>query len=332
MSGKGQFQSSHAFTRINTSGIESINPNTGSLNVRIPLVKLVGIRPSIDLNITLFYTPGSQGIFGLPNNWSLDIPYVLDGKSLTTGGRTYAIDLDWPNGKAHKTGLRYVNNNAIAFKRQLPPKPFPSGRKGTYAWYHTHPDGSVDYFDELGRPGERHDIYGNHICYEYQPPAQGGSDLRTCRLKYIHDSWGQLVEFYYKPNEQIRVKFPDNGQSLINFSAGGIGSFVDAEDLKIKFEYTLLGRGQSQIHSIAYPNGLISTYKYISLAYIATDGSRGGIPAVQEHTQRDSDGHLLARTRYKYGPKDGCTFTGAAINLRMGGATDSVMDADSAYK
>ena len=44
------------------------------------------------------------------------------------------------------------------------------------------------------------------------------------------------------------------------------------------------------------------------------------------------DGYLLARIRYKYRPKDGCTFIGVAINLRMGGVTDSVIDADFAYK
>ncbi|KAK7211151.1 hypothetical protein V2G26_018329 [Clonostachys chloroleuca] len=317
MSETGQFQSSHAFTRINTSDIESVNPNTGSLNVRIPLVKLVGVRPSIDLNVTVFYAPGSQGIFGLPTNWSLDIPYVLDGKSVTTSGRTFAIDFDWADAKNHKSGLRYVNNHGMTFRRQLPPKPLPSGRNGKYAWYLQHPDGSLDYFDELGRPAERHDVYNNYIAYDYQPPSQGGSDLRTTRLN---------------PTWQYALPFPDGGQSSINYAPGGIGSFVDAESLKTRFEYSSLGQENWQLHSITYPNGLVSIYSYITIPFIAIDGSKGGFPAVQEHLQRDSDGHLQARTKYKYGPSDGCTFTGAAINLRMGGAKDSLMDAGTAYK
>jgi hypothetical protein len=331
MSETGQFQSSHAFTNINTSDIESINPNTGSLNVRISVVKLAGVAPSIDLNVTLFYTPGSQGIFGLPKNWSLDIPYVLGGKSVTTGGRTFAIDHEWADAKGHKSGLRYVNNHGIAFRPHLPPKALPSGRAGKYEWSLKHPNGCVDYFDGFGRPAERWDIHGNHVVYEYQPPAQGGTDLRTTRLRSIQDSWGQIVEVKYGLSNDLRFSFPDGGQSVINYSGGSVGSFVDAEGLRTRFEYTV-AQGQSQLHTITYPNGLVSRFKYKALDFLDLNGKRHAFYAVEERAQYDSEKVLLGKLLYRYGPKDGHTFTGAAIGVKLGGAKDALMDTGSNYR
>lgn len=327
MSEAGQFQGSHAFTHINTSESESVNPNTGTLSVVIPLIRLAGIKPSIDLNVNLLYHPGSQGIFGLPSNWTLDLPYVLDGKSVTTNGRTYAIDLEWYDNKGHKSGLRYMNNHGTTFEQFIPAKPVPSGRDEVYSWLLRHPDGSAVYFDELGRPAERYDVWGNHIIYVYEPAMEGGSDLRNVQIQYIEDSWGQRINFTYQPHSEIRISLPDGGESYLYLSPIGIDSFDDAEKSTTTFEYTTYGESTSLLSTIVYPNGLVSNYDYGPIAFLAPDGSGQSIYAVMDHRQLDSNNNLQQRTNYLFGPYTNCTFTGAAIGLTMGGTSDSLMDA-----
>lgn len=96
----GQFQGSHAFTRI-LAKTKSVNPNNGSLNVIVSHVRMRDIRPSID-NLNLFYSAGFRGTFGRPKNSGLDSPCVWNGQSVSFDRRNYAIDLDWVESKSQR--------------------------------------------------------------------------------------------------------------------------------------------------------------------------------------------------------------------------------------
>jgi hypothetical protein len=328
MASTGQYQGSQAFNHINPLMKESVNPNTGSLNFSLPLVKLKGLRDSIDVTVNLFYSAGFRGTFGLPRNWGLDLPYVLYGKSLTTEGRTYSIDSEWTDVKGHASGLRYTNNHGIKFQTCSPPESLPSGQ-GDYGYKLKHVDGSLDYFDVLGKPVEHYDIYGNLIRYSYVGGEQEGVDSAQIRIGHIQDSWGQEITFNYEEGVSMRIILPDGSETLIEFSENGVYAITDAAKNKTNIEYAPFNDGPEILSSISFPSGLISSYTYASvetIAYLNDKGKVGYLPAVENHRALDSESNIYEHTRYIYGSISGQTYTGAAIGCKMGGSSDSLMD------
>ncbi|KAI5926716.1 hypothetical protein F4810DRAFT_699437 [Camillea tinctor] len=325
----GQYQGSQAFSHIAPSGCESVNPNTGSLYYRTPLIKLRGIRPSIDLNLGVFYSAGTSGTFGLPSNWSFDLPYVFDGKSVTANGRTYVVDLEWTDTAGHQSGLKYLNNHGIKFQQISPPQELPSGQPGHYGYQLDHVDGSSDYFDVHGKPLMHRDIYGNFIYYAYKAGPEAGVEHEEVRLDYILDSWGQKIEFGYQDTLEMKITLPSNDDVLIKFTEVGIQAITLPMGLTTMFEYRpFVGDEQTLLLSeITHPTGLISSYIYGAVEYLA-NGDSYNMPAVQSHYQKDQDNKFYRHTDYNFGGFSAQTYTGAAIGLDMAGATDTLMDSD----
>ena len=328
MSPVGQYQGSQAFNNINTLMKESVNPNTGSLFLSIPLVKLQGKRSSIDLTVNLFYSAGLRGTFGLPINWGLDLPYVLEGKSVTANGRTYAIDPEWTDVEGYASGLRYTNNHGIRFQQVLPPEPLPSGEKGEYGFMLSHVDGSADYFDPLGKPLEHHDVYGNFVHYSYVTGDQEGVDSPEVRIGHILDSWGQKVQFAYDQGSEICITVPDERQILIKFSSTNLHTIIDAAGNKTELEYTSFNDGAEILSRINYPSGLVSRYDYAPIGYLDDKGKAGYMPAVEDARSLDAERNVYQHMRYHYGRESAATYTGAAIGCKLGGSADSLMDND----
>ncbi|KAI1502368.1 hypothetical protein F5X99DRAFT_427243 [Biscogniauxia marginata] len=325
----GQYQGSQAFSHILPSESESVNPNTGSLNYRTPLIKLRGVRASIDLNLSVFYSAGTAGTFGLPDNWSFDLPYVFDGKSVTANGRTYAVDLEWVDTAGHNSGLKYLNNHGIKFQKIQPPQELPSGQPGHYGYQLDHVDGSSDYFDVHGKPLMHRDIYGNYIYYAYLAGPEAGVNHEEVRLDYILDSWGQKIQFGYQDASEMRITLPSNDAITISFSEVGIQSIELPVGLCTRFEYQpFVGDERMLLLSeITHPTGLISSYIYGAIQYLAR-GDSYNMPAVQSHYQQNQDKKFHRRTDYDFGGFSTHTYTGAAIGLNMAGATDTLMDSD----
>ena len=328
MASTGQYQGSQAFNNINPFMKESVNPNTGSVNFSVSLVKLQGKRSSIDLTVNLFYSAGFRGTFGLPKNWGLDLPYVLDGKSVTANGRTYAIDPTWTDVRGHASGLRYTNNHGIKFESVVPPEKLPSGQPGEYGYILKHLDGSIDYFDTLGKPVEHHDIYGNYLHYNYVTGDQEGPGSPTLRLDYILDSWGQKIQFAYEEGFEMRITLPDGGETFVKFSDVGVHAIVDAARNKTEMEYAPFNDGPNILSRIQYSSGLISRYDYVPIQYLNSEGSPRYFPAVEDFRYIDSENNIYQHTRYMYGRESTQTYTGAAIGCRVGGSADSLMDSD----
>lgn len=77
------YRGSQAFNQV-FAAEEQVNKSTGSLSLTTVLIDLPGIRNSIDLKLSLIYSPGSSGILGLPNGWLFDLPYVVPRRSFSS--------------------------------------------------------------------------------------------------------------------------------------------------------------------------------------------------------------------------------------------------------
>ena len=331
MDREGQYQSSQAFSHIVPSENESVNPNTASLNYKTPLVQLRGVRPSIDLKLHMVYSFGTAGTFGLPPNWSLDLPYVLEGKSVTVGGRTYAIDPEWSDVTGYASGLKYMNNHGIKFQQVEPPQDLPSGLPGQYGFQLDQVDGSRDYFDVYGKPLEHRDVYDNFIYYSYQLGAESGVGDQSVLMDFIQDSWGQKIQFGYQDGSEFVLTLPDGSSTTFVFSEDGILSIQDPAGLSTVFEYVPFvgNQGWKVLSSITYPTGLTSRYEYGAVQYLDGNKSSKYMPMVTDHYDLDPEDNIYSHTAYNLGGfSGGNTYTGAAIGLSMAGATDTLMDGD----
>ncbi|KUM61270.1 hypothetical protein ACN42_g5855 [Penicillium freii] len=331
MNAEGQYQGSQAFSHIVPSQNESVNPNTGSLNYRMPLIALRGVRPSIDLELNMVYSFGTAGTFGLPANWSLDLPYVTDGKSVTSAGRTYAIDFEWADVTGYASGLKYMNNHGIKFQKIVPPQDLPTGLPGRYGYKLDQVDGSSDYFDVNGKPLEHHDIYGNFIHYTYTQDLAAGVTNVQVRLECIRDSWGQEIRFEYLEYSTMILTLPGNSATTLTFSEDGILCMDDPAGLRTTFNYVpFIGNDSWKVlSSITYPTGLLSRYEYDPVRFLDANGNAQYMPMVKDHYDLDTNDILHSHTSYNLGGySNGRTYTGAAIGLKMAGATDTLMDAE----
>lgn len=331
MDNAGQYQGSQAFSHIVPQENESVNPNTGSLNYKAQLVQLRGVRPSIDLSLNASYNFGTSGTFGLPPNWSLDLPYVLNGKSVTANGRTYAIDYEWSDATGYASGLKYMNHHGIKFEQIVPPQDLPSGLPGQYGYQLNQVDGSKIYFDVDGKPLQNSDIYGNFIYYSYLQGADAGVGEQMVLLDYIQDSWGQRIKFEYQDAQEWRITLPNGTYTTVIFSEDGILSIQDPANLTTLFEYVpFVGNDSWKVLStITYPTGLSSRYDWGTVDYLAANNSSQYMPKVNDHYQLDSNDNVYSHTSYDLGGfTGGNTYTGAAIGLKMAGATDTLMDGD----
>lgn len=322
----GQYRGSQAFNSVNPLVQESVNPNTGSLFLSLPIIKLSGKRSSIDLSISLFYSAGLRGTFGLPKGWGFDLPYVLHGKSVTVNGRTFAIDEEWTDSEGHSSGLRYNNNHSIKFKR-VDPEDLISGRPGQYGYIFSHADGSVDYFDIFGKPLEHHDIYGNYLYYTYVSGETEAVDSPAAKLQSITDSWGQEVIFAHEDGLQT-VSLPDNTEIVIKFNNSNAYALKTPSGLT-EFEYVEFDNSRAVLQKITYPSGLVSVYEHGAIEYINTKGESGYMPAVESSRSLDFDNKVYRHMKYFYGREtDGATYTGAKLGCQIGGLRDHLMDDD----
>jgi hypothetical protein len=321
MPDSGQYLGSQAFTHVASWKDESINSNTGSVSIAYPLIDLRGLKKNIDLAVDLTYSAGTRGLFGLCDNWSLNLPFMIPGSSLTVQGRTYAISSSWKDVTGYSSGLKYINNHGLLLQQFNPVRKLPSGEDGLYQYSLQHPDGSVDYFDSTGKPLEHDDYYGNYVYYRYRTGE-------TVLLDYIQDSWRQKISFGYQSGSEMVITLPDGGSVTVKFSGTGVYTVVDQAGYNTNFEYTLFNPSkQSLLSKVTYPTGLQTRFDYTALAYIDQNGHSQNIAAVANHKHLDEQNTIMQHTSYVYGSASGNrTYTGAADNIRMGGLTDSLMD------
>ncbi len=329
--GTGQYQGSQAFAHVLSGQNEFITPNTGSLNISHPIVSLRGKRSSIDFNLSLSYGDGILGTLGLPDNWGFNVAYVLPEKTLTIDGRTYIIDFDWADSTGYRSGLKFVNDRGLKFKKIEPPLPLPSGRGTEYGYRLQTSEGSSYYFDVYGKLWEQYDLFQNHILYSFVEAED--SDVLNMALDRIQDSWDLLVTFKYEPSSEspyanMTITMPDGGTAVISRTDGGVGTVRDPEGLQTNFVYI---SGEKILTEIDYASGLISKFEYTQLAYKDFENNTRYKYAIKDHFHRDQAANTLyEHTGYTYGDgTDEHTYTGYAIGLQMGGLQDRVMEGNT---
>ncbi|KAI0907310.1 hypothetical protein F4823DRAFT_25150 [Ustulina deusta] len=328
----GQYQGSQAFAHLLPSKNESINPNTGSLNITHSLLDLRGVRASINFSLSLTYTAGSAGSFGLPASWGLSLPYLIPGKSITTNGKTYAIDLRWTDTTGYQSGLKYINNHGMKFRPINPPQRLPSGQGGLYAYQLQHSDGSIDFFDATGKPIERHDIFGNFVRFSYLGNHHGDVLTPQPCLDYIVDSWGQKISFSYMASARMDIMGPDGTKLSVTYSQDGVHMVTNALGYQTRYSYTAFDGDQKVISDIFYPTNLTSRFSYGKLQYLDTTRKVRWLPAVQEQYKYEQGGKFLERTSFRYGTEtSGLSFTGAGKGFTMGGLRDNLMEGSDPY-
>lgn len=320
-----EYQGSQAYGQTLPSD-ESVAPNCGSVGYSRALVSLRGKTGSTGLSLKTFFASRTQGSFGFPRNWGLDVSFTIPHKSLTVQGRTYVVDPDWADHTGYQSGLRYLNHHGLRFERVYPTLPLPSGRHGSYGWRFAMADGAVEYFDEYGKLLEHADIYGNSIYYAYVDEA---ASPRKCKLDYIQDTWGQIVRFEYEMDSSVKVICPDGSTTKANFGAHGIDSIEDALGHITTFTYRQL-HGNTLIHNIFAPTGLTTQFEYVNLPALDGQGRSYSIPACSLHIHQDADGNEMDRTLYTYGEMTGfANFSGAAIGCKTSGDRDNLMESNN---
>ncbi|KAI0428653.1 hypothetical protein F5Y09DRAFT_312431 [Xylaria sp. FL1042] len=328
----GQYQGSQAFAHLLPAKNESVNPNTGSLNITQPIFELRGVRDSINFSLSLTYSAGSAGSFGLPKSWGLSLPYLIPGKSITTQGKTYAIDLSWTDVSGYQSGLKYINHHGMKFRLVNPPQRLPSGQGGLYAYQLQYPNGSIDFFDATGKPVEHHDIFGNFIRFSYLSNHHGDVLTPQPCLDYIADSWGQKIKFGYLASTRMDLMGPDETKVSVTYSERGVDMVTDASGYQTRYSYAPFDGHRNVLSEIRYPTSLISRFSYTKLQYLDTSRKARWVPAVQDQYKHGHDGKFLEHTSFRYGTEtSGLTFTGAGKGFTMGGLRDSLMDGSDPY-
>ncbi|KAJ5261253.1 hypothetical protein N7478_011848 [Penicillium angulare] len=145
----GQFRS-FALARVPLPEGTAVHPHTAFLTYKASLVQ----DAYGQWRVGIFYEFGSPGNCELLQNWSFDIPYILDGRSLTMKGRTYLIGFDWVDTTGYSSGLKYINK--IYPNVQLgdiwPSKNNPSGLTDLQGYQLNQPNGVSVFFDAGGKP------------------------------------------------------------------------------------------------------------------------------------------------------------------------------------
>jgi len=321
-----QYRGSQAYNQVLRQN-EYVNRNTGTLVVSLPLVQLRGITESTGLHLELRFTAGTEGLLGLPDGWGFGVPFVSAGKSVTADGKTFAIDPSWTDSSGYQSGLRYLNDHGQKFQTVMPPQPVPGGG-GNYAYSLTHGDGSVSYFDAVGKLIAHGDLFGNMLRYSYTDPL---SDVFHSRLARITDTFGQSVSFGYLSGE-IVLTLPDGSKTSIVHSDVGVQRLVNQIGAAIGFTYGKSG-GATVIGSVSYSTGMTTRVTHTGLPYLKSDGSKGTRAAVQSLVHTGPSDVFLDRSVYSYGTlSGGNTYTGFSGRYRMESDSDSLMDSnDTAY-
>lgn len=331
MADDSQYQGSQAFNQLLAAN-EQVNPGTGSLGLSVPIAHLPGVHDDSALKINLIYSAGGGGVFGLPRNWSFNLPYVIPGRTLVWAGSCYLIDKDWSSSDGYRSGIRYWNEKGTLFEEVIPPQPLPSGGTGKFSFRLRDKKGLTYCFDSTGKLLEAVDRFGNCTAYFYVDQFSGAAGNR---LKKIVDNYGQQVSLGYSSGNRIGVTAPHGGTTSIEYSPQGIVRLIDCVENVTQFSYAPWDR-ETLLVGASYPTGLSSRFDYVGLKFKDRSGKSGQKPAVCDYRRFDAsrpdasdENRLLEHTQYFYGQDTGNTYTGFAAGCALTDVSDALMDSGS---
>lgn len=336
------YQGSQAFSQ-SLSGMESVNPNTGTLSLNKQLVALRGPTKSSNLKLDLRFAQGALGVYGLPSGWSLNLPFVImqgaTAMSLTMPGATYSVDPDWNREYGVESGLAYVNKKGVYFRTCDADARTPlAGKRPKYSF--ASGNGRIYYFDVVGRLIEHCDQFGVGMVVTYRQSAGGQPPQKTLidnlQLQYtdggVAKAFGPALTFHYSGGTNLALQLGSTEVCSFRWDTGGVTRIFEEGQTSALIESGSFAN-QPVINRIQYWNGLTTDFEYQELPYY--DGSRDNeqsFAAIKSHIhstlESNSNRVRLGQTDYAFGEHtSGNTFTGFEAGLVMQQTNDALIEA-----
>lgn len=332
------YQGSQAFAQ-SLDGMESVNPNTGTLSFNKQLLGLRGPTKSSHLKLNLGFAQGALGVYGLPSGWSLNLPFVIvngtTASSLTMPNATYQVDPNWNRDYGVRSGLAYVNKKGVYFatcdSNALTPL---AGKRPTYTY--TSGDGRTWYFDANGRLIEHCDLFGVGMVVTYRESSGGLSPDKTLidslQIQYKDGSvvvpFGPALTFHYSGGTNLAFQLGATEICSFRWDTTGVARISEEGETSVQITNGTFAN-QPVINQLQYWSGLTTKFDYQELPYY--DGSldnQQSFAAIQSHVHLNPDGSLLGRSDYAFGDHTaGNTFTGFKAKLTMSQAQDALIEA-----
>ena len=314
---------------------EDVNGQTGTLTLSKPLIlSREGVTKDLDLSLNLVYSSSAtnSGISGLPIGWDIQLSYVVPDVSVNIDGSNYVIDYNWHDASGYYSGLKYINNHAVAFKKVSSGTLKDCNDSGTpdraYQYVYRGINSShkpyFEYFDSKGKLLARTNNYGRCNSYYYD-------DSSNKKLKSIIDSNGSKYQLSYDSNTKLTVLNPDNTKVSINYNTSGITSYTDAMNYTTYYGYRDY-RGKRILNQITYPSKLITQISYKDIMYATCSNQVGYLPAVSSISHTSKGGaKILNSSSYDYGTKTNANFTGYGYGggYCFNNKTDSLADSNN---
>ena len=344
MSANTNYQGSEAFSQ-SLNGMESVNPNTGTLSFNKQLLALRGPTKSSNLKLNLRFAQGALGVYGLPNGWSLNLPFVIvngtTASSLTMPNATYQVDPNWNREYGVRSGLAYVNKKGVYFASCDPNALTPlAGKRPTFTY--TSGDGRTWYFDANGRLIEHCDQFGVGMVVTYRESSGGLTPDKTLidslQIQYKDGSavtpFGPALTFHYSDGTNLAFQLGTTEICSFRWDSTGVARIFEEGQTSVQITNGTYA-DQPVINQLEYWSGLTTKFEYQKLPYY--DGclnNQQSFAAIQSHIHLAPGGGLLGQTDYTFGEHTaGNTFTGFKAKLTMSQTQDVLIEAaNPAYR
>ncbi len=315
------YKGSHAYNHTKALNVQ-VNTATGTLSLNYPLIKAQGVR--MPLKVSLTYSFNSQGRFGLPTGWQLDLDHITQ-HTAELGGMQWLIDDLWHDETGFASGLKYYNQHGTRFHDDGQALSIPGYSGITYRHVSHYKDGSRQFFSHQGLLILQVDRFGNRVHFNYEEPV---ANLESAKLTSITDNYGNLYRFSYEPGTMI-IHSPDDRVQRVYFNGEGVTRIENP--LKQSYKITYVTQfGRNLVRTMETPEGLLIELSYGSIFYNDGRGKKQ-MPVVNRLKQSDqSDLKTHQETYYKF--SDGSNYTGYPM-YALSSKGDSLIDSnDQSYK
>ncbi len=311
------YKGSQAYNQL-THTAASVNTATGTFRFSYPLIVAAGIHSFF--RVQLNYHFNSEGMFGLPTGWQLDVDHIKDGTAVM-GGQQWLIDPLWHDESLFASGLKYYNQHGTRFIDAGEEQKIPAEPARFYRYKSEHKDGSEKYFSRQGLLVLQQDRFGNRITIDYEQPVHSAA---AARLTAIVDNYGNRYTFVYEPHSLI-VNYPDGKLQRVYFTEHGVSTIVDPMQQRYELTYTEVNHRQL-LKTILTPKGLLTELNYSTIPYLHR-GGESNMPVVSYFKQSEADTEKIYHETF-YSHSQDSNYTGYPL-YSLSDSTDNLVDSNN---
>ena len=282
------YQGSQAYNHSSLNNA-SVNTATGTFRFTYPLIHAPGIHTPFELNLVYHFQ--SQGNFGLPRGWGLDLDHIQNGTTVING-QQWLIDPMWHDDSLFASGLKYYNQHGVKFTDEGVEREIPNAPELSYRFKSHHKDGSENYFSQQGLLIFKRDRFGNQITIEYERPTHTAT---KAKLMAITDNYGNRYTFVYEPGTFI-VRYPDGREQRVYYDDNGVKTIANPMQLRYEFSYTNEG-AYRLLKTLLTPFGLETVLGYDTIPYIGSAGE-STLPVVNYFKQYEKATNKIHHEAY----------------------------------